>query len=238
MIPTIPCPRHGDTASILACEHVRAAVSSGAEPPAYRRLRVTVDNANTVAYCACFVCANQFDLASAFSASPDAKVDESELPKTDPVCVKCLEGMQSSPGTDLAAKHRHSPSQAYNATPGAARTLHSPVTPIQVTAAVLLLCVSLGVPLALSWIHWSPGRPLLLGGLFWDAFDAWLIYNIWMGRSWARDTYALIFGLGLLLCLFAGAKIDIPHGLLGLAALYLLFTGPGGDWFEAGSALP
>ena len=79
-----------------------------------------------------------------------------------------------------------------------------------------------------------------MGGIFVDAVTAWLTYNIWMGRYWARGTYAVIFGFGFLAyVLSAGeAKINILQSLLELVALYLLFTDPGRGWFETESPVP
>jgi hypothetical protein len=143
MPPSILCPRHGHTASVLACEHICAAVSLGTEPPVYRRPRVTVDHASTVAYCACFACASQFELASEIHAFADAEAEESKFPKSDPICTTCLEQTRPSPAADLPAMRSES----------ANSRAQSSVRPIQVTAAVLLLCVAVGmqaVTLALS----------------------------------------------------------------------------------------
>src|SRR5579862_9385250 len=98
MAPTVLCPRHGHTASVLACDHVSAAVNCGSEPPAFLRPRVSFDSTDTVAYCACFVCVDRFGLASYFSVPPDAKVDTSKFPMFNPICVKCLAATQSTHG--------------------------------------------------------------------------------------------------------------------------------------------
>jgi|ERR1700733_749521 len=228
MAPTVLCPRHGHTASVLACDHVSAAVNCGSEPPAFLRLRVPLDNSETVAYCACFVCVDRFDLTSYFSVPPDAKVDTSKFPKINPICVKCLEAT-GSPRTDP------------DTIPAASRT-HTPVRPAQVSTAVLLLCVSLGIDTvisALSWIHRAPNRHTFFGGVFWFALTAWLTPNIWMGRYWARGLYAVFFGLPIVLyVLIPGSEIDILRSLIDLVVLYLLFTSPGRGWFEAESSFP
>jgi hypothetical protein len=92
------------------------------------------------------------------------------------------------------------------------------------------------------WLYGGrvPGGPYLAGGIFVDAIMVLFIYNIWMGRSWARDVYAAIVGVGLVSgIVFAGpARIDILHALLKLGALYLLFRPPGRDWFKAESPVP
>ena len=228
MAPTVLCPRHGQTASVLACDHVSAAVNCGSEPPAFRRLRVTLDNSGPVAYCACFVCVDRFDLASDLSVPPDAKVGASEFPKINPICVKCLEATQSP---------RSDPD-----TIAAASRIHIPVRPTQVSAAVLLLCISLGIDAvtsALSWEHRAPSGHSVFVGILWFAVNAWLTFNIWMGHRWARDTYAGLFGLGIVLyVLVPGATIDIPRSLVDLVALSLLFAGPGRGWFKAQSLAP
>jgi hypothetical protein len=227
MAPTVLCPRHGQTASVLACEHVSAAVNGGSEPPAFRLLRVTMDDSETVAYCACFDCVNRFDLASDFSAPPDAAADASEFPKINPICVKCLKTTQSS--------------RSDADTIPAASRVHTPVRPTQVSVAVLLLCVSLGIDAvtsALSWTHRAPSVHTLSSGIFWFAVNAWLAFNIWMGLDRARSIYAALFGLGIVLYfLIPGTKIDIPRSLIDLVALCLLYVGPGRGWFAAKSPI-
>jgi hypothetical protein len=225
MAPTVLCPRHGQTASVLACDHVSAAVNRGSEPPAFRRLRVTLDDSETVAYCACFDCINRFDLASDFSLPPDANVGASEFPKFNPICVECLKGTQSS--------------RSDADTIPAASRIHTPVRPAQVYVAVLLLCVSLGIDAvtsALSLTHRGPSVNALASGIFWFAVNAWLTFNIWMGLDRARSIYAALFGLGIVLYfLIPGTKIDIPRSLIDLVALCLLYVGPGRGWFKADS---
>jgi hypothetical protein len=235
MPPSILCPRHGHTASILACEHIRAAVSLGADLPAYRHMGVTVDRAGTVAYCACFACARQFERASERRALAHAEAEE--FPKSDPICATCLEETRSSclaktrlsAAADLAAVRSESASSRPK----------SPVRPIQVTAAVLLLCVGIGtwaVPFALSWRHhFLYGAPSAI----WVIIDAFLMYGIWMGQSRARDLYALIFALGMLPCLFISpGTINVPHVMLQLVALSLLYLTPSAMWFEAKLLIP
>lgn len=227
MAPTVLCPRHGQTASVLACEHVSAAVYRGSEPPAYRRLRVTLDDSETVAYCACFDCINRFDLASDFSIPPNANVDGSEFPKFNLICVECLKGTQSC--------------RSDADTIPAASGIHTPVRPTQVSVAVLLLCVSLGIDAvtsALSLTHRAPSVNALASAVFWFAVNVWLTFNIWMGLDRARSIYAALFGLGIVLYfLIPGTKIDIPRSLIDLVALSLLYVGPGRGWFKADSVV-
>jgi hypothetical protein len=239
MSPPVLCPRHGHTDAVLACDHVSLAVSSDSDPPPYRRLRVSVDQGEAMSCCACFACMNRFGLTSGSSVSLDANPDESKFPKIHPLCVKCLELAHSPRAADLAAIRDPTASPVQRATAAAAMVVSIPQgRPSQVSAAVLLLFFSLGIG-AVSSIHAAP--PYLLGGLFVVVFRAWLAYNIWIGRYWARGTYAVIFGLGVLAyVLSAGeaAKISILQRLLELVALYLLFTNPGRSWFVAESPVP
>jgi len=232
MAPTLSCPRHGPTASFLGCDHVSAAVISGSEPPAFQRLRATLDHSGTAVYCACFDCLDQFKLAPDFSIPADAKADASESPTINPICVECLKAVQS-----FRSDPESIPATSRNQTP---------VRPTQVSIAVLLLCVSLGtsigsalVSLALASIHWVPHLPTFSSGIFIDAVMAWLTYHIWMGHSWARGTYAIVFGLSTVTAVLAPeAEIDIPRSLIDMVALYLLFSHPGRVWFAAKSPAP
>jgi hypothetical protein len=216
MALTILCARHGPSASVLACEHVCAAVSLGTEPPVYRRLGVTVDHGSTAAYCACFACANQYELASEIRASRGAEAEACKFPKSDPICTKCLEQTHSPPVADLSAVGIESVHIR-------ARTS---ARPIQVTAAVLLLCVWLVIDLV------PPPRSFV--GILMYALSAWLTYSIWMGRYWARGVYAVFCGLSIGLSVLWGG-INVLHTLIDLVTLYLLFVGPGRAWFEAES---
>jgi hypothetical protein len=218
----------------------------------------------------CFVCVNRFGLASEFSTPPNAELDDSKFPKIHPVCVKCLEATQSPRGVDLAAIRGPSASPVANPTAGAAVTVSSPeqvpdpdaypavgrtrtpVRPNQVSTAVLLLCISLGIDvLSWPWIRLARGGPYLFGGIVMFAVNGWLTYNIWMGRYWARGTYAVLFVLGFVFWILAlgslGAKVNalsfmdwncILQSLLASIALYLLFTDPGRGWFETESPVP
>lgn len=216
---SILCPRHGDTTSVLACEHVYAAVSSGTEPPVYRRLGVTVDDAGQVAYCACFACANQFELASENRTSPGAESEARKFPKSDPICTKCLEQTRSPPAADPAPMDSES-ANSFAQPPG---------TPIQVTAALVLLCVALGtqaITLGLSWMHVARLGALLSSGIF-VVLYACLTYGIWMRRAPSRDIYAGIFAYFLI----TGGSIS-SLVLMKLIAFCLLYIGPGATWFS------
>jgi hypothetical protein len=86
---------------------------------------------------------------------------------------------------------------------------------------------------ALVGAHFSSLGASLSSAIF-VVIDAFLIYGIWMGQSRARDIYAGIFALSMLLYfLIAGSKINILHVMLELIALCLLYIGPGAMWFEA-----
>lgn len=270
MTATLFCHRHGQTASVLGCEHVNAAVSAGSEPPPFRRLRLT-DQGRTVACCVCFACVNRFGIASDFSSPPDAELDDPKFPKIHPICVMCLEATQSPRGVDLAAiSGLPSTSRVANTSSGAAVTVptpegitdrdayaadrrpRAPLRPTQVSAAVLLLCIPLAIDaLSWRWTHLAPGGPFLFNGLLMLAVNAWLTYNIWMGRYWARGVFAVLFGLWLVLWILApgspGAKMHafslmnwscIVPILLNPIALYLLFTDPGNGWFDTESPVP
>ncbi len=215
---SILCPRHGDTTSVLACEHVYTAVSAGTEPPVYRRLGVTVDDAGQVAYCACFACASQFELASEVRASPGAEPEKRRFPKSDPICSKCLEQTRAPPAADQAAMRSKS----------ANSRARSSAMPIQVTAALVLLSVALGtqaVTLGLSWTHEAPLGALLSSGIF-VVLYACLTYGIWMRRAPSRDIYAGIFGYFLI----TGGTISILV-VMKLIAFCFLYIGPGAAWF-------
>lgn len=229
MPPSILCPRHGHTASVLACEHIGAAASLGTELPAYRRVRVAVDHAGTVACCACFACANQFELASEIRAFADAEADK--FPKFDSICTTCLEQTRSSPAADLAAMRSES----------ANSRAQSSVRPIQVTLAVLLLCFLVGrgaVSLVLSLMHRAPVGIVSLGthlsGAIWVVIDAFLIYGIWTRQSRARDIKAVLFGVSMLLYFLIPDSTNNPLiAISELIALCLLYFGPGAIWFAA-----
>jgi hypothetical protein len=219
-MPSILCPRHGPTASVLACEHVCAAVGSGTEPPVYRRLGVSVDDAGTVACCACFACADQFELASENRSSPGVE-SEAKFPKSDPICTRCLEQTSPPPAVNQAAIRGKS----------ANSRARSSAMPIQVTAALVLLSVALGiqaVTLGLSWMHEARLGALLSSGIF-VVLYACLTYGIWMRRAPSRDIYAGIFGYFLI----TGGAISIPV-VMKLIAFCLLYIGPGGTWFATG----
>ncbi len=221
---SILCPRHGQTASVLACEHVSAAVSSGVEPPVYRRLGVTVDHASTVAYYACFACANQFELASEIRASPGADAEECKFPKSDPICTSCLKQTLSPPAADPAPMGSES-----------ANSFAQPSgMPIQVTAAVLLLCVSVGIQ-AVTWAVYFVHQQTTLFGGTWVVVNACLTYGIWMRHSHARDIYAGICVLNIMLIFLMGSTINTLCITLALIPLSLLYIGPGATWFKGQS---
>jgi hypothetical protein len=223
MPPTVLCPRHGPTVSVFACDHVSAALSSGSEPPASQRLRATLDNSGPVAYCACFDCLDRFHLTPDFTIPPDAKMDGSEFPGLNPICFECLKAAQSPPSDPETI-------------PDAG---HKPARPTQVSMAVLLLCVSLVtdvMTMAFSWVHLGPRLSFFsLPEILDDAAMAGLVYLIWLGRSWARAVYAILFGLGLVSALVPGGGINILWSSTVLVALFLLFAPPSRRWFQANS---
>jgi hypothetical protein len=242
------CARHGQAASILACEHVCAAVISCSEPPPYRRLRLKLDQTRDTACCACFACVRQFALADDFRLPRDAKVDGPGFPKVESICTKCLDAAQPPPATDIPANLGASTARGDNASASADSRRRTRVRPTQVSAAVVLLCISLGIDLVPTAIPYGTYRawasPYGLGGILTYALSACLTYNIWKGRYWARGTYAVLFALGMLPLVVSGEwpggwrMLCILQLPLQLAALYLLFAGPGAGWFKAETPLP
>jgi hypothetical protein len=114
----------------------------------------------------------------------------------------------------------------------------SSARPIQVTAAVLALCLSVviqAVTWALSFIHGLGFGNAFLSGMFMFV-DAYLTYGIWMRSSRARNVFAGLFVLGCITDFVLG---DTPGGtvyfVLDLIALFLLFSGPGAIWFGGDS---
>jgi hypothetical protein len=119
------------------------------------------------------------------------------------------------------------------------------VRPSQVSTAVLLLCASLGLGTVTSVLlrpHLAPVRRTLFIEIATFALLAWLTYKIWVGRNWARITFAVLAALGfviyapILVRLFqvstAAGSTNLVQGLLQLVAMYLLFTHPGRGWFK------
>lgn len=119
------------------------------------------------------------------------------------------------------------------------------VRPHQVSAAVVLLCLSLAlgqVTSALLRQNLPHTLPALFVAVFTVVTLAWLAYKIWAGRNWARMTFSVLTILGL--ALYApilmkffqisriAGSINLLQGLLQLVAIYLLFTQPGRSWFK------
>ena len=133
------------------------------------------------------------------------------------------------------------------------RRFHSPRASVGLSrwrgaCAVLLLFVSLGLGTVTSDLmrpHLGPAGRTLLVQIVTLALLAWLSYEIWVGRNWARITSALLWALGLvfyvpvLIRLFQASaivgSINLIQSLLQLAAFYLLFTNPGRAWFKTSS---
>jgi hypothetical protein len=117
--------------------------------------------------------------------------------------------------------------------------------PSQVSKAVLLLSISLGLGQVTSVLlrpHLPHDGQALFVGILTVTLLAWLTYKIWVGRNWARIAFAALFALGSLLYIpmlikffnfspLAGS-INLVQSLLQLVALYLLFTEPGRGWFK------
>ena len=118
------------------------------------------------------------------------------------------------------------------------------VRPTQVSIAALLLGGSLLLEVAAA--------ALLMGGVFFyiQVFKvvvvAFFIYMIWLGHNWARLTFTVLFALVLILFaptlrfIFTSpgtVSLGLVQTLLQGAALYLLFTHPGRDWFKRKSGV-
>jgi len=99
----------------------------------------------------------------------------------------------------------------------------------------------MGVALAyvIAWLHQTP-QPILLVFIL---LLSWLVYKISQGRNWARMTLLLlvVFGLVAIGLRFQRltalnpvlSAIQVVQTALQCASLYLLFTGPGRDWFRS-----
>ena len=128
------------------------------------------------------------------------------------------------------------------------------VRPDQVTAAVRLLIgsVALGmVTSALLWSHLtsraSVGFVLTIQGVT-TALLGWLIYKMWQGRNWARITFVVLTALGLPFYVStlkeyfsvssAAGCVSLVQTALQLVAFYLIFVGPGREWFKVRAPVP
>jgi hypothetical protein len=124
------------------------------------------------------------------------------------------------------------------------------VRPPQVSLASLLLCGSLllgFVTSALLRSYLPSGAQALFIQVFTFAVMALLIYLIWAGHNWARITFTVLFALGMVFYIptlkgffqfsFVAGALNLVQTLLQVVALYLLFTGPGRDWFKPRSGV-
>jgi hypothetical protein len=120
--------------------------------------------------------------------------------------------------------------------------------PRQVSVAARLLAASLALGVITSTIvqpHTAMNSRAALvqisSEILTFSIIAWLAYKIWIGRNWARITFAVLTGVGwafyvpALIRIFqlspVAGSINILQTLLQLAALYLLFSNPGRAWF-------
>ena len=130
--------------------------------------------------------------------------------------------------------------------------------PSKVSAAVTLLYLSLALgvlplPIALPPIcdehREIPGSVIVFIAIAVVAFFWFLIYKIGKGRNWARITYLVVFGIGVVIELpdvLAGlsgsstaatgapalALLGIATTILDVIALVLLFQAPSSEWFR------
>jgi hypothetical protein len=119
------------------------------------------------------------------------------------------------------------------------------VRPSQVSIAVLLLAASLAlgtVTTALLQPHYARNSQTVSVQILTFVLLVWLTYKIWLGRNWARITFAVFWGLGfafyvpILLKIFqfspVAGFINVLQSLLQIVALYFLFSDPGRRWFK------
>ena len=117
--------------------------------------------------------------------------------------------------------------------------------PRQVTWAVWCFWteLALGVPQLILQLSNGEIRQYIVGTLvtigILSALQAWVIYKISTRRNWARyvalvaTILSALLGLGSSGTMNLGSLIIMVIGLLlDCAALYLLFTRPGKDWFK------
>ena len=96
------------------------------------------------------------------------------------------------------------------------------VRPPQVSGAMLLLCVSFGlfiVTAALLQPDALTSRQTGLIQVVSSACFAWLIYEIWAGRNWARVVFTYLWALGTVL--YAPMLVESFEVSFAAGAVYL-----------------
>jgi hypothetical protein len=122
------------------------------------------------------------------------------------------------------------------------------VRPSQVQGATALLAASLGLGIVCFVLEWQrtpsalqPDSPLLASTIatLLSALLVFVIYQVWVGRNWARFGYLGILLIGIVdaVEVFEAwnliAALTLGELLFQLIALYLVFSPPGRDWFRA-----
>ncbi len=120
--------------------------------------------------------------------------------------------------------------------------------PPQIRGATLLLGTSLALGIVCFVLEWQrtpsalqPTSPLLAltVALLLSALLVFVIYKVWVGRSWVRFAYLVIFLIGVYDALevfqtfLIIAVLTLGELLSQLGALYLVFSPPGNVWFRA-----
>jgi hypothetical protein len=89
MAPPTICSRHGQTPSVLVCDHIAAAVRLDTAAPPYGRVRAAFGVFES-RYLVCLDCIDRFGLVSKLSIPLEGDFDESEFPRLLSVCAKCF----------------------------------------------------------------------------------------------------------------------------------------------------
>jgi hypothetical protein len=95
MAPPILCSTHGKTPTLLACDHIAQAVRMKSEVPPFGRVRADLGTLE-IPHLICLDCIDRFHLASEVTIPLQGDFDESDFPKTRPVCAKCFEAQQAA----------------------------------------------------------------------------------------------------------------------------------------------
>ena len=90
MSPPILCSTHGNTATILVCDHIADAVRLKNAMPPFNRVNVDAGVFEVFNF-VCLDCMDRFRLNDVVTISPEGEMHESSFPKSCPVCAKCFE---------------------------------------------------------------------------------------------------------------------------------------------------
>ncbi|MBI3578001.1 MAG: hypothetical protein HY089_01155 [Ignavibacteriales bacterium] len=120
--------------------------------------------------------------------------------------------------------------------------------PKKVVLAIRLLIVGMCLGLlnfiveeAITKVKDSTRGTVLFFGFFGVILEIVLIYQMYLGKKWARTTYSILFVLGILLFPFSlgelfksnlfVAILSVARVILDSVALVMLFTEESTDWF-------